>query len=180
MRIAVHEQVTLRVRGSLVLILGLAAAGLACAPAAGDIVLAAPPPPPLPPPPPTPPQPSLGSAVDSSGTVYRAAARSVGPCVIEGISYPVARCPDEAISLHAAQLLRCPAEKIAVLRVPLGNPRYTDDAVFAEGCGERVIYSVSKFTKRATLSGVNYSYRPTEEWFVVSRFALTQPPSPKP
>jgi hypothetical protein len=176
MRIAVHQQVTLRVRELFVLVLGLAVAVVACAPALSDTVAAPPARPRLPPPPP-PPQPSLRSAVHPPETVYTAAAPSAGPCVVEGTSYPVAHCPEEAIPTHAAQLLGCPAENVAVRRVLLGNPRYTDDAMFAEGCGERLIYSVSKYTKREAFNRVTYSYRPTEEWFVVSRFGLPQPAS---
>jgi hypothetical protein len=48
---------------------------------------------------------------------------------------------EEAIRRHAAALIPCPADEVRVRHEELGSFPHPFDAYFADGCGQRVVYS---------------------------------------
>ena len=107
-RLALDPRVSVRAHVAFLVIVS-SACGPACTPAFADTVpLPPPPPPPAPPPPPPPPPPP--SLAPSPAEPPRVTA-----CVVEGQSYSVASCPDEAIpiltppSSSAAQRIGSPS-----------------------------------------------------------------------
>jgi hypothetical protein len=80
-------------------------------------------------------------------------------CDIEGVVFEARDCPIDAVPKHAADLLGCPVESIAVRRLAMGSEHSSHGVVLADGCGERVVYAYQPWSK------------PTE-WWVLSRFAL--------
>jgi hypothetical protein len=79
---------------------------------------------------------------------------------------------EEALRGHAATLIPCRADAVTVRSEDLGNPPQVFEAYFADGCGQRVVYSKK----------VRWYPEPhppnTTAFYVVSRFATGRGTSP--
>jgi len=69
---------------------------------------------------------------------------------------------EDALRAHAASLIPCPKDQIKVREILLGRTHNPSESVFADGCGQRVVYASSPTT-------VTSRY---PEYYVVSRFSM--------